>query len=258
MKLPGRFKVSPQISRAIKGSLGRGGRADAVGEVKRTLARPLRDDHYCVVKNNLEFSHGGNASGVATAPNYSLFIPSGTYFGGVMFWRGVALSVVAVLLSGCASERIGTDYAAMVQKVGPPRSGQSRVVVLQERKSTFGIAYCICKTSLDGQLMGELKPGTYLYADRPAGRHQILSSETLFPADSKRDITTESGRTYFFLVKASDRHNTVSGMAMAGGLAGVLVASVATSGNDNPGPVDFFLLDESAARTTIAELQLAE
>jgi hypothetical protein len=178
--------------------------------------------------------------------------------GGVMFWRGVVLSLVAVLFSGCASERIGADYAAVMQKVGPPRAGQSRIVILQERKSTFGLAYCICNTSLDGKLMNQLKPGTYVYADRPAGHHQILSSETLFPSDSKYEITTESARTYFFLARASDRHNTVSGMAVAGGLAGVLVASAVTSGSDNPGPVDFFPLDEAAARTTMAELQLAE
>jgi hypothetical protein len=31
-----------------------------------------------------------------------------------------------------------------------------------------------------------------------------------------------------------------------------------TSGSNNPGPVNFFLLDETSARRTIAELQLAE
>jgi hypothetical protein len=47
-------------------------------------------------------------------------------------------------------------------------------------------------------------------------------------------------------------------MTVAGGLAGMLVASAATSGSDSPGPVDFLPLDEAAARVTIAELQLAE
>ena len=43
---------------------------------------------------------------------------------------------------------------------------------------------------------------------------------------------------------------------VAGGLAGVLVA--VTSGSENPGPVDFFPLDEPRARATLAELQQAE
>lgn len=111
---------------------------------------------------------------------------------------------------------------------------------------------------LDGGPMGRLKNGTYVYADRPAGQHQLLATESTFPGDSKRDITTESGRTYFFLARVSDRHNSVTGMGMVGGLAGALVASAATSGSENPGPVDFFPLDEAAARTTIAELRLAE
>jgi Protein of unknown function (DUF2846) len=173
-----------------------------------------------------------------------------------MFWRGVALLMGAVLLWGCASERIGADYAAITQKVGPPRAGQARIVVLQEKTNAYGATACDVK--LDGILMGRLKTGTYVYADRPAGRHQLLATETMFPGESKRDITTESGRTYFVLARTSERHNAVTGMALAGGLAGALVASAVTSGSDNPGPVDLFPLDETAARAAIAQLQLAE
>ena len=175
-----------------------------------------------------------------------------------MFWRGVMLAVVAALLTGCASQRTGFDYAAISQKVGPPRPGQSRIVLLQEKTTGIGTSYCICDLRLDGGEIGRLKPGTYVYADRPAGRHELVAGETLFPGETKRDITTESGRTYFFLTKTSDRHNSVTGMTLFGGLTGAVVASVVTSGSNNPGPADFFLLDEASARTTIAELQLAE
>jgi hypothetical protein len=172
-----------------------------------------------------------------------------------MFWRGMVLSIVVVLLLGCAS-RTGFDYAGVMQKVGPPRAGQARIVVLQEKAS--GLTATTCDVKLDDNPVGRLTTGTYVYADRPAGRHQLLATETLFPGESKRDITTESGRTYFFLARTSDRHNAVMGMTMAGGLAGMLVGSAVTSGSDSPGPIDFLPLDEAAARTTIAELQLAE
>jgi hypothetical protein len=43
-----------------------------------------------------------------------------------------------------------------------------------------------------------------------------------------------------------------------GGIAGALVTSGASSGSENPGPVDFVALDEAAARTAIAELQLVD
>jgi hypothetical protein len=165
---------------------------------------------------------------------------------------------VGLLLSGCVSDRIGTDYAAIAHKVGPPKPGQSRIVVLQEKRDGLSMALCACDLKLDGSPIGKVTVGTYVYADRPAGRHQLTASEVLFPGETKRDITTESGRTYFFLVRSSERHDAVTGVTMIGGLAGAVVASVATYGNENPGPANFFPLDESTARTTLAQLQLAE
>jgi Protein of unknown function (DUF2846) len=175
-----------------------------------------------------------------------------------MFWRGVALALAAVLLLGCAGERTGADYTGLVQNVGPPRPGQSRIVLLSEKSKGLGLDAVVCDVKLDDSPTSRLKPGTYVYVDRPAGRHQLVATQTLFPGETKRDITTQSGRTYFFLAKASERANTLTGMTLAGGLAGMLVASAATSGSDNLGPVDLFPLDEATARTTIAELRLAE
>ena len=80
----------------------------------------------------------------------------------------------------------------------------------------------------------------------------------MFPGDSKRDITMESGRTYFFLTRVIERHSTLTGMTVAGGLAGMLVALAITSGIENPGPVDLLPLNEPGARATLAELQLPE
>ena len=45
--------------------------------------------------------------------------------------REIALLAGALLLSGCMTAKVGTDYAAISQKIGPPKAGQSRVVVLQ-------------------------------------------------------------------------------------------------------------------------------
>jgi hypothetical protein len=174
-----------------------------------------------------------------------------------MVWRGVALLVVAALLCGCETERNGLDYSAMTQKVGPPRAGQARIVVLRE-KAYAGITDPGWDVKLDGGPMSNLKTGTYVYADRPAGQHQLSASASLFPGVSQYAISTRSGRTYFFLARPSERAKVLAGMSAGGGVAGLLIGAAVTSGNSNPGPLDFFPLEEAAARTTIAELRLAE
>ena len=172
-----------------------------------------------------------------------------------MLGRGVAVAIVAMMLCGCAG-RTGADFVTVSQQLGPPKAGRSRIVLLAEKRT--GPAAAVCDVEVDGSPVGKLKPETYVYTDRPAGRHHLVATQALFPGDTTRDISTESGRTYFFLVKSSDRANTVTGLTMFGGLVGAVVASAATSGSQNLGPVDLVPLDEATARSTIAEFQLAE
>ena len=175
-----------------------------------------------------------------------------------MLKRGIALLSGALLLSGCMTAKVGTDYAVMSQKIGPPKPGQSRVVVLQQKREGLSMVYCVCDVKLDGSPMAKVTFGTYAYADLPAGSHRLSATEALFPGETRRDFTTAPGRTYFFLVKESARHHAVTSTTMVAGLAGALVASVATSGSDNAGPADLIMLDEPTARATLAELQLAD
>jgi Protein of unknown function (DUF2846) len=180
----------------------------------------------------------------------------GRGIGGMMCERWAGLCVAVLLLSGCVTDKVGTDYAATPQRIGPPPAGQSRVVLLAPQKKGLLFQGTVCDVTLDGATVGALKIGTYLYVDRPVGRHQLGATQSLFPGETKTDVTTQAGRVYFFLVQASQRSKAVSAGAMVGGVAGALVASGASSGSENPGPVDFVPLDEAAARTKIEELQL--
>jgi hypothetical protein len=110
---------------------------------------------------------------------------------------------------------------------------------------------------LDGEQLTDLKTGTYVYADRPAGRHQLTSTAALFPGVTQRDITVAPGRTYFFLAKLSERAHKLNAMSAAGGLTGLVVASAMTAGDANPGPLDFFPIEETAARQMMSDLRLA-
>jgi len=169
----------------------------------------------------------------------------------------VTLLVAALLISGCVIERSGLDFASMSQKVGPPKPGQARIVMFRE-KAYAGLIDQGWDVKLDGESMPDLKTGTFVYADRPAGHHELSSTMALFPGVTRRDFVVASGRTYFFLAKLSDRARTLNAMSAAGGLAGVVVASAMTSGDSNPGPLDFFPLEETAARAAITDLRLGQ
>jgi Protein of unknown function (DUF2846) len=168
----------------------------------------------------------------------------------------VALAV-ALLLSGCVTERAGLDFAAMSRGVGAPKTGRALIVVFRE-KGYAGLADEGWEVKLDGELLRGLKTGTYVYADRPAGRHQLTSTAPLFPGETQLDITVAAGRTYFFLAKPSDRAQKLYAMSLAGGLTGLVVGAAMTSGASNPGPLDFFPLEESAVRAALSDLKLAE
>jgi|SRR5579872_1487316 len=170
--------------------------------------------------------------------------------------RRLVVLAAALLLLGCETERHGLDYSEMMHKIGPPAPGRSRIVVLRE-KGYAGIADSGWDVRLDGGPMADLKTGTYVYLDRPPGQHQISASAALFPGVTQVNVSTQSGRTYFFLARPSERAKVLGGMSAGGGIAGLLVGAALTSNNANPGPLDFFPLDDEAARTTIAELRLA-
>ena len=174
-----------------------------------------------------------------------------------MLGRVVSWVIVAFVVSGCVTEREGTDFAALTQKIGPPKAGQARVVVFRE-KGYGGLADAGWDVKLDGEPLSELKTGTYVYADRPVGRHELSSTMTLFPGETHHEITVAAGRTYYFLVRPSDRAKTLGAMSAAGGMSGLIVGAVITSGNNNQGPLDFFPLPETDARTMMTDIPLAQ
>ena len=132
-------------------------------------------------------------------------------------------------------------------------------MVLRE-KGYGGIVDGAWDVQVDGTPLIGLKTGTFAFADRPTGAHQLTATEAAFPGVTHYDITAQSGQTYFFVARTSKRKNAMIAAAGAtgGGILGLALGTAFTSGYDNPGPIDFFPLDETAARTTIAELKLGQ
>jgi hypothetical protein len=169
-----------------------------------------------------------------------------------MRWRVGAWCVLAVLISGCVTDSGGPDFASMTQRVGAPRAGQARIVLLRESSIKLGSF----DVKLDGTPLTGLKSGTYVYADIAAGTHRLSADEIMFPGTTQQEIAVQSGRTYFFMVRTSKKSDALTAMTMVGGLAGFAVGAVATSGSsDNPGPLDFVAMDGAAATTALANLR---
>jgi hypothetical protein len=179
--------------------------------------------------------------------------------GCAVFWRGVVLLISVLLLGGCETQRDGLDYSAISRKVGPPKAGHARIVVLRE-KGFGGIVDGAWDVQLDGTPIVGLKTGTFAFADRPGGNRELTATEAAFPGVTRYAITAQPGQTHFFVARISKRKNAMMAAAAGtgGGLLGFALSAALTSGYDNPGPLDFFPLDETAARATIAELRLAQ
>jgi hypothetical protein len=172
-----------------------------------------------------------------------------------MIVRTIALLIAAAMLFGCAPTREGAQFASISQTLGPPKAGQARIVVLRD-KGFAGLIDHGFAVTLDGRPMGELKTGTFLYADSPAGRHELGVKVFAFPGDTRHQFAVSTGRTYFFSAVVSERAKALQGPQVAGGLIGFGIAAAVTSDDKNPGPVDFVPMDEAAARQAIAELRL--
>jgi hypothetical protein len=165
------------------------------------------------------------------------------------------LWVAAAILAGCAPTRDGAQFTSVLQTVGPPKPGLARIVVLRPR-GFGGLFDSGWSVTLDRQPIAELKTGTFIYIDAPAGRHE-MGANMAFPGQTRYEFATSAGRTYFFTAVVSQRARALQSAQAAGGLIAWGLATAITSDDKNPGPLDYVPVDEVVARQTITELRLA-
>ena len=97
----------------------------------------------------------------------------------VLAWGGVGRcgDLVVELCHGKNRFRLCRDEAK-----GRPAKTRTVAHRSAERKAKgLGLDAAACNVRVDGNSTGMLKPGTYLYVDRPAGRHELLATQALFP-----------------------------------------------------------------------------
>jgi hypothetical protein len=166
-------------------------------------------------------------------------------------WRTLTLAA-ALTLGGCVTDEARLPMAKATLR---PAAGQGRIVVIRDT-AYYGVAVG-WDVKLDGQLMAELKHGTYASADVPAGRHRLTSTAIGFPGTTQQDVTVGSGQSQYLLLKMSDRATGLMVAQMAGGLAGYALVAAASSNAENPGPFSLVPVDEATAQQKMAELKPA-
>jgi hypothetical protein len=137
-------------------------------------------------------------------------------------------------------------------------SGQSRIAVVRGKGFTdiFDSGW---EVRLDGNPMGDLKTGTFVYRDRPAGRH-LLSFQRLgdLSRASQLEVTTAPGRTYVYRLDLNEKGRMITASTTVLGLTGMFVASAVSDAQDDRGLFDFVLLDDVNAREALAEVRLSD
>ena len=184
---------------------------------------------------------------------------SRTFDAVVKSWRMPFVLLAVTAVTGCAAPaRTGATLDALTKNIGVPKAGHARVFVLRD-KAFAGIIDPGWKIQLDGQIMGDLKTGTFVYLDRPAGRHQLSFFRGGDLAHvSRLDFDVAGGRSYYFRIELNEKGRMVAAGSSMGGVLPLLVTSTIAAAADDRGLFDFIPLDNATATQALAELRLAD
>ncbi len=174
-------------------------------------------------------------------------------------WRLLLACVVLTAVGGCTGPaRTGATFNTLTQTIKAPKTGHVRIVVLRD-KAFPGIFDTGWQAQLDGAPMGDLKTGTFVYRDLPAGSHKLTFARAGdLSRESHYEFVAVSGRTYFFRLEMNEKGRLVMAASSQAGLAGLFISSAMSAAADERGMFDFTPLDDGPAGEALADLHLAE
>jgi hypothetical protein len=145
---------------------------------------------------------------------------------------------------------------ATLDAIAPPKSGVARVFVLRD-KAFAGIIDTGFQAYLDEAPMGDLKTGTFVYRDVPAGPHKLFFARPLdMFRGSHQEFSAAPGGSYYFRLELNDKGKWITASTVVAGMAGALASSAVGAAADDRGLFDFTPLDDATARAAMAELRL--
>jgi hypothetical protein len=159
-----------------------------------------------------------------------------------------------VLVISTIAASVFCVIGASAEPLGPPPAGKARIVVF--RPDSFGGSIGRSwPVKLDGQALGDVKAGSFVYADRAPGRH-ILSLEMFdFPGVSRQSISVAAGSTYYFRVKLKDKSEKTLSAGASGGILGWAVAAGAAGKAEPDGVFEFVVIGDG--KKAISDLRNA-
>lgn len=139
-----------------------------------------------------------------------------------------AAAAVALIACGCASVPMAPRAADAAAKKFEPVPGKANLYVI--RPNQFTLSAVLFNVTIDGQLLGRTKVGTYLHAQLAPAQYAIATqSET----KSVVTLVAQPGKNYFYMQEVG--FGVVSGRSVllalseASGRAAVLEAELAES-----------------------------
>ena len=157
--------------------------------------------------------------------------------------------VVLVLLAVWSS-------AALAEGIGASPAGKARIVVYRPATALGALARG-WPVKVDGQSMGDIKPGTYGVVDRSPGRHQFTLDLLDIPGKTHQDFSVGAGRVYVFEARMKPKAETALRVGAVAGVIGWAIAANSYAANDKSGMFEFIPLGEGAGRKATSGMKQA-
>lgn len=162
-------------------------------------------------------------------------------------FRIISAALMCVALTACGTTALEPQRQAL-------KAQHARIYVMWPAK-ILGGAVARQSVLIDDQPIGYVGNGSYLSADRPAGRHKIVIKAPIGTTQTEHEFHAVAGRTYYFALNMRSMNVPV----MAGGI----FVNVRTPGNlvgrpvaDTNNGMALFLsiVDEAAGKALLSEL----
>src|SRR5262245_32679759 len=117
--------------------------------------------------------------------------------------RAVSAALICALLAACAA-------TSALESQSKPLSTQSARIYIVRPGAVSGSAMA-ANVKINGADVGHIANHSYLFVDRPPGRHKIEVKVTTALAGFAHEANVEAGRTYYFAYNGGAAGTTVLG-----------------------------------------------